>query len=216
MGRQTIDERLLAAQVAIDNGLGDAGVLAALSAFGYDQARLGEGRALYEEVLALVNRQKAEYGDQFEATQAVTSAWEEANAAYGVALKVARVAFQGNQKARAALMLGGQRKQTLSGWLEQATAFYSNLLDDAGLMAALGNFGYDRAKLEAGQALVQAVVAANLVQEKEKGEAQEATKQRDAKLDALDGWMSDFKAIAQVALEEHSQWLEKLGFGAVS
>ena len=112
-------------------------------------------------------------------------------------------------------MLSGERKRTLSGWLEQAVAFYTNLVGDADLMAAMGNFGYDQARLQAEGALVQAVVEANLAQEKEKGEAQDATKQRDAKLDEMDVWMSDFKAIAQVALEKNPQWLEKLGFGTV-
>ena len=214
--KRSIDERLLAAQVAIDNTLGDADVLAALNVFGYDEARLNAGKALYEEALALVNQQKAEYGDQFEATAAVRAAWEEADAAYRRTLKVARVALKGSQKARAAMMLSGTRKQSLSGWLEQATAFYTNLVGDADLMAAMGNFGYDQAKLQTEGALVQVVVEANLAQEKEKGEAQDATKQRDAKLDELDVWMADFKAIAQVALEENPQWLEKLGFGAVS
>jgi len=59
--------------------------------------------------------------------------------------------------------------------------------------------------------LVQAVAEANAVQEKEKGEAQEATKLRDAALDDLDQWMSDFIAIARLALEERPQYLEKLG-----
>ena len=213
--KRSIDERLLAAQVAIDNALGDADVLAALNVFGYDEARLNAGKGLYEEALALVNQQKAEYGDQFEATAVVQAAWEEGDAAYMRALKVARVALKGNQKARAALMLGGARKQSLSGWLEQVAAFYTNLLGDADLMAEMGNFGYDQARLEAEQALIQAVLDANLVQEKEKGEAQEATQQRDAKLDEMDEWMADFKVIALVALEENPQWLEKLGFGAV-
>ena len=59
--------------------------------------------------------------------------------------------------------------------------------------------------------MVQAVAEANAVQEKEKGEAQEATKLRDAALDDLDQWMSDFIAIARLALEERPQYLEKLG-----
>ena len=215
MAKQTIDARLLAAQVAIDNARGDAGILAAMGVFGYDEERLGVGRALYGEAQTLVSRQKAEYGEQFEATAAVQTAWDEGNAAYMRTFKVARVALKGNPKARAAMMLSGDRKRTLSGWLEQTTAFYANLMADAKLMAAMGIFGYDQAKLEAEQVLMQAVVKANLVQEKEKGEAQEATKLRDARLDELDQWMSDFKAIAQVALEENPQWLEKLGFSAV-
>ena len=213
--KQSIDERLLAAQVAIDNGLGDAGIAAALGAFGYDQAKLNAGKTLYTEAVALVNKQKAEYGDQFEASAAVKAAWDKADAAYSASLKVARVALKDSAKGQAAMMLSGTRKQSLSGWIEQATAFYSNMLGNADLLAAMAAFGYDQANLAAEQALAQAVVNANLVQEKEKGEAQDATKLRDAKLDALDTWMSDFKAIATVALDEHPQWLEKLGFGAV-
>ena len=52
---------------------------------------------------------------------------------------------------------------------------------------------------------------ANLTQEKEKGEAQAATKARDAALDDLQDWLSDYLAIAKVALEEDPQLLEGLG-----
>jgi hypothetical protein len=105
--------------------------------------------------------------------------------------------------------------RTLSGWLEQVSAFYVNLLSTPDLIAVMGAFGYDQARLEAEQALVQAVADACMAQEKEMDEAQEALKLCDARLDELDEWMSDFKAIAQVALEHDGPWLEKLGFGAV-
>ncbi len=197
MARQTIDERLMAAQVAIDNTLSDAGIREAVGIFGYDEAKLNAARALHDEARALVSKQKVEYGEQFEATETVRAAWDEANAAYMRALKVARIALRGNTKAQTALGLSGKRKQSITGWTGQATNFYLNLLADDDLIAALANFGYDRPKLEAEQALVQVVVEANAVQEKEKGEAQEATKLRDAKLDELDQWMADFNVVAQ-------------------
>jgi len=49
------------------------------------------------------------------------------------------------------------------------------------------------------------------VQEKEKGEAQAATQARDKALDELQDWLSDYLAIAKVALEEDPQLLEGLG-----
>ena len=107
------------------------------------------------------------------------------------------------------------RKQSLAGWLEQAQQFYANTITDTDVVAAMSRFGFNQAKLEAGQQLVQQVTDANAKQEREKGEAQEATKKHDAALDELDQWISDFKVVALIALKENSQWIEKLGLAVV-
>lgn len=206
-----MDERLLAAQLAVENALNDVEILAELSLFGYDEAKLTVGRTLCQEAQTLVNQQKVEYGEQYEATEELKAAREEANKAYMRTLKVARIALRGNTKARTALLLGGARKKSLSGWLKQAQTFYANLLADANLVTQMGNFGYDQAKLAAEQALVQAVVSLDQVQQKEIGEAREATKLRDAKLDEMDSWMVDLIDIARIALEDNPEKLAKLG-----
>ena len=65
--------------------------------------------------------------------------------------------------------------------------------------------------LSAAKAQVLEVEAKRNIQFKEKGEAQTATQLRDEALDELQDWMSDFIAIARIALEEQSQYLEMLG-----
>lgn len=45
---------------------------------------------------------------------------------------------------------------------------------------------------------------------REKGESQDATNLKDNAFAALDDWMREFKAVAKIALEEHSQLLEAL------
>jgi hypothetical protein len=208
----SIAERLFNAERAINNSLNTPEILATVTPFGYDQLRLEAARAVHEETVDLVDLQEKEYGEQYEATQNVKDAWEKAAVAYSAALKIARIAFRGNKAAAGALKLTGIRKKSLSGWTKQARGFYSNLLKDPALVAAMTAYNYDQIKLEAEAALVKAVSDASDAQDTERGQAQAATLARDAKLDELDQWLADYKAIAEVAFADAPQTLEQLGW----
>ena len=124
---------------------------------------------------------------------------------------MARIALAGNPKAEAALLLRGRRKQSLAGWLDQATTFYINLLNDPDLSQQMVEYGYDSAKLEAEANLIRVVAGANTAQKQNKGSARQATDRRNAKLAELEAWLSNFRSIIRVALEDHPAWLKKLG-----
>jgi hypothetical protein len=213
---RTIDEQLLAARLAITNTLADADVLAAMTRFGYDAAKIQAGQALFDEAQRLVHHQKAAYGQQYRATAEVKAARQAADRAYKRALKISRIAFAGNHQAQLALGLTGRRQQSLAGWLQQAATFYDNLLAQPELLAGMATFGYSQPQLESEQALVAAVSAATHRQAARKGAAQAATQRRDAQLAALEGWLADFKVVAHIALEDQAQRLEQLGFGPVA
>ena len=66
------------------------------------------------------------------------------------------------------------------------------------------------------QALVAQVKSLGETQQREKGKAQTATKERDAAIDALDEWLSEFRTVAKIALEDNAQMLEALQFGTVA
>ena len=209
---KTIAQRLLDAELAINNTLNSPSILAAVTPFGYDQAKLLAAKTLHQETLELVELQKKEYGEQYDATAAVEEAREAAEEAYTAALKIARLAFRGNDSARNALGLAGERKQSISGWLDETRRFYNNLLRTPAFLAKMATFNYSQAKLEAELALVDQVGILREIQHKERGEAQEATKVRDAKLDELDQWLADYKVVAEVALAASPQQLEQLGW----
>ncbi len=209
---RSIAQQLLDAELAINNTLASPTILAAVGTYGYTAIRMQTAKTLFQEALELTEKQKKEYGDQYEATAGVQRAWDEAAVAYAASLKIARIAFRGNNAARNALGLEGIRKQSLSGWLSEARRFYNNMLRDAELMAAMETFNYTEAKFEAEAALVEAVAAASELQHRERGVAQETTKLRDEKLDALMQWLADFKAIAEIALADSPQQLEQLGW----
>lgn len=213
---RSINERLTAAQVALDNVQADAVLQEALASFGYQAERLQEGQDLLTEARTAHETVTVEYGDQYDATDAMKAAYETASTTYMRHLKVARVALQNGRGTAQKLHLDGRRKSTLPDWIKQARSFYENALANGEVQAALGRFGITSEQLERGQAQVDAVAAANAVQEREKGEAQNATEKRDAAVDALDAWMSDFRTIARIALEDQPQQLEKLGVYAPS
>lgn len=211
MSNGPIDDRLLQAQVALDNSLSDGEVQTYLANFGYDVERLNAGKALYDNVNQLHQKQQVEYADQYSATDSLQQALTRAQAEYMRHVKIARIALKHGRGAYQKLGLTGDRKRTLSGWLAQARQFYLNALADAPVVGKLATFGLNQQKLEAAQQLVAEVEMANAAQEKEKGEAQQATLERDRAMDELDEWIGDFFAIAQIALEDKPQLLEKLG-----
>ncbi len=208
---QSIDSRLHQAQVAIDNALNNPAVLSALSDYGYTPARIQQGKKLYNQAAAAQLAQTVEAGEQLSASAAVNDTWTTARKSYIRFIKIARIAFKQDAGVVTQLALSGHRKRTLSGWMAQATQFYKNALASKAILTGFKEFGITQQKLQAGLAELNALEAANLLQEKEKGNAQNATKKRDAALDELQAWLSDFLAIAKIALEENPQLLEGLG-----
>ena len=77
-------------------------------------------------------------------------------------------------------------------------------------MTKYGQYNTPLAAVNAAKALVNAAEQANIIQAKETGEAQQATKERDGKMDALDSAMSEFYALAELACEDAPELLEML------
>jgi hypothetical protein len=205
-----INEFLLFTHVMIEN-VSDPGIKTALASYGFSGEKLLDGKKLYDEAIALQNLQKQKYGERIAATAELEQAWKIAKQQYMKTLKIARVAFRENVKADKATILYGIRKQSLSGWLEQAQIFYTNILNDSELMNILSMYGYSPEKLRRESTLIDEVLDKSLRQKQVIGEAQEATEARDKKISELAKWVSDLRAVAKVALAEDPQQLEKLG-----
>ena len=207
---------LAEAKTLIENAIALPEIAAALGQYGYDAARLAEGRALWAQADAAMKKQSLDSGSRSGAVAEHEKAWEKANAAYMKALKVARVAFGDDAKAITALMLYGPRKQSLSGWLEQAETFYANLAAESSLAMSLERYGYTSRKIGEERALVAAVRESGFAKVQGAGAAQSSTAARDEKLRELDSWVSELRTIARVAFYEEPQELEKLGLLALN
>ncbi|WP_319503078.1 hypothetical protein [uncultured Draconibacterium sp.] len=207
----TIEQMLYEAGLRINNSLGDNKILDAVTPMGYPQEKLNEGLALLNESTTLVETQVREYGEMDEA-QAVFEAERVAtNTNYMDMIRIARVAFKNDVKATSTLELNGRRSRTISGWLKQTHGFYRAILANEEWKAALAVYGQTEEKLSAQLAAVEAVATASETVKKEKGDAQNATQERDEKIEELLDWVSDYEVIARIALADKPQLLEKLG-----
>ncbi len=206
-----IDGLLTSADLAITNALNDEQIMQELQVYTFDKARIEVGQKLLKETVALNQQQQKEYGDQYGATKARDDAWEIAHKVYMKSVKIARIAFNDDPGALAALQLNGDRKRSISGWLNQAKTYYGNLMGNPKWLQKMQQYGYSTEKLKGEVKLVDAVETANQKANKELGEAQESTQIRDAKLDQLQKWFSEFIGVLRVALSDNPQQLEKLG-----
>lgn len=190
-------------------------IATALGTFGYDPPVLQAGQALLDTARDLHDRQIKEYGEQHAATQAILKASKQADKSYTTYRRLAKVAFKNDPQRKTNLHLNQHKPQVFNPWYEQARHFYSALLADPEAQTQLARFNIGLAALQASQAQLEQVYTLKNTQEREKGEAQDATQQRNAALGDLDEWLSDLRVVARIALQDTPQLLEALNFRAI-
>ncbi len=204
------------AALILNNAGEHSEIAAALDVFGYDTVTIQEGQTLLNTARSLYDAQIKEYGEQHAATQAFVDVSKQADKAYAAHRRLAKIAFKRDAQRQTDLHLNDRKPKAFNPWYEQARHFYTALLADAEAQTQLARYKITPEALQAAQSQVEQTFALNNVQEQEKGEAQEATQQRNTAIEALDEWLSDFRVVAKIALEDTPQLLEALNMGAIS
>jgi hypothetical protein len=211
MAREDHAELFASARTALVNGRDIPEVQALLAPMGYDTGRMEDGISLLGAAELSDSRQAIEYGEKEAATGALAEAFGAFRAACLRHVTLARVAFEPGTAGYVTLGLAGSRADGVPELLAQARQFYRGVVDNAAFATALAPFALTPAA--AGDALdvADAVEAARAAQAREFGEAQVATRVRDDAVGALRGFLSDYYAVAKVALADHPQLRETLG-----
>lgn len=203
------------AETMLTNAREQPEIAALLENYGYGAIEIQEGQTLLNTARSLYDAQIQEYGEQHAATQAFAEATKRADKVYSAHRKLAKIAFKNDTQRQTDLKLNDRKPNAYAAWYEQARHFYETLLSDTEAQAELSKYNISGDALQAAQEQVEQTRDLKSEQEKERGEAQEATKQRDAALEALEEWLSDFKVVARIALQDAPQLLEALGLGAI-
>ncbi len=209
--RFNFGEILFKAGIMINNSLGDEQVKNAVAGFGYPEEKLNEGATLLSESASLVEVQKKEGAEVSAAQKELENVRKQGHTVYMDMLGIARIVFKRDVQATATLELNGRRATTISGWLKQVLGFYHALLANESWKTGMAVYGQTEEKLTAAMELAENVSAKAELVKKEMGDAQNATQERDLKFEELIDWLTDYEAIARIALADSPQLLEKLG-----
>lgn len=210
MATKTLADKLESSRVLIFNSR-DAEVAALLNKMGIDTAYIEVGEALYNETMILFDQQKKEYQEQSLAYDKFYLEKDDAETGFNRTLKLVKVLSRNDADLQNRLGLQDGKVYAIEQWIETATDFYNRLLNEPGFMASLARFKVTPGKLNAEKTAIDDLKDLRNQAVIEKGQAQEATRLRNEKLDQLEDYCTELKAIAEIALEEKPQLLEKLG-----
>ena len=207
---KTLTDKLEAARLLIYNSK-DKVIAPLLDTMGIDNDYLKTGETLYTETMELMNTQKKEYQEQSQAYDKFYVEKDEAEASYKRTLKLVRALSRNNDDLQNRLGLQSAKAYAVATWIEGSLDFYNRLLNEAEFLARLKKFKVTEEKLKAEQKAIENLKDLRNNATAEKGQAQEATRVRNAKLDELDDYCMELRAVDELALADKPQLLEKLG-----
>ena len=212
----TMEDRLLAAKVAITNALADDEIKERLALLGYNEERLNAGNELLTKTEAQYQDQKDEYSEQFQASENMQQEWARIKISFRMYTTLARFLFRKDPTKMNTLGLSQGQAFKISDWILQARQFYNNAINDTEIQAKMAEYSVTSDRLQTALQEVVKLEEMKIIQEKEKGEAQRATQKRDELFAQLDEYMYGLIQIARVVLYDKEQLLEKMGIVAPS
>ncbi|CEN34440.1 hypothetical protein [Capnocytophaga cynodegmi] len=182
-----------------------------LAEYGYDDQEIAKGKALYDNAAQKLDLNKTESAEEKMAYDAFSKKFEELKKTYTTDRKKAKIIFKDEDTVLTVLVIKGVMSIRINGLLEDIDTFYKQLQAKEELRTPLKRLKItDEHIAEQLKALTE-VRQAYLQYTNEKGESQQATKNKDTAFAEVEKWVREFYSIAKIALEDQPQLLESLG-----
>ena len=209
MGRKNSESQLLQNYAVLFKNVKKDTVLAAeLATYGYDEAVITQGETLFNTLKEKYTTNKTETADQTTAYAVFSQHLDNLVTLYTTDRKKAKIVFKNQPDVLKNLQLNGLVPVRNAARIDTIRHFYETLNNNTELTTALNRLKIDQPHIT--QALTQVTATqdtyASYVQEK--GESQQATKDKNKAFDDVAKWVNEFYAVAKIALEDQPQLLE--------
>jgi hypothetical protein len=209
--RKTEDQLIENYRVSLTNVENQPVIAATMAEYGYDLTVITKGRELLGATITAFNFNQQEDNESIQARADFDAKLSLMTEKYASHRRKAKVAFRKDEVTLKQLGLTGAYSRAYVKWIVTMKTFYNGVLSNAAHLATLLVFKITEEEISACIAEINALETTRALYLREIGESQEATKKKDKALAELEDWMSDFYAVAKIAMEDQPQLLESLG-----
>jgi len=198
-------------RVALQNTESQPEIATIMAEFGYDETLLTEGKTLLTNTREAFDFNQKEDDETTASYSNFTSLKENLAKTYALHRKKGKVIFRKEPTTLSRLSLTGSVPAAYIKWLETVKKFYTVASEDTAIQTKLVRLKITTEDINGTITLIRNLEEARATYLREKGESQEATKAKDKAFAVVDDWMSEFYAVAKIALEDKPQLLEVIG-----
>lgn len=197
-------------RVTFENVKNVAELKTQLAEYGYDDKKMAEGEALYQNAQKLFSLNKVETEQEKQAYRAFNEAYTTLGNSYTKHRKAAKVALLHQPHLYSTFALQGSEPDAYLQWLDNVKTFYTEVKNNEAQKSLLERFKITKAIAETALSQITDLQNLRTAYEKERGESQDATQNKNKAFSEIANWMKEFRAVSKIALEDHPQLLEAL------
>ncbi len=198
-------------RVSLENVEAQTEIATIMAEFGYDEIVIAEGKALFTQTREAYDVNQKEDDETSESYKNFTRLKESLAKTYTLHRKKGEIIFRKEPITLSKLVLTGSLPTAYVKWLETVKKFYTVALQDTTIQTKLVRLKITTEEINETIALITNLEHARAEYLREKEESQDATKAKDKIFAKMDDWMSEFYAVAKIALEDNPQLLESIG-----
>lgn len=213
MGKnQSMNNMMESCRIKIWNAAEDEVISTRIEPFGYDAEKMNGLKTLYNETEALFAKQKQETAEWRNASDAFTDAKVKTMADFKGIRNKLKFFYPSTSPEAASLELYRDDFSRYADFVTGAKYFYQTLLANPDIITRIQPFGFNEETISTSAEEVNNLDGLKEARERESGDAQFTTQERNSKLDELEEACNELTRLAKLVFEDNeAQYLEKLG-----
>ena len=209
--KNSIADQLKKAGIRVENSLSNEDIKTEVAKKGYSEEELLNGRAKISAATKAVQDQVSKAGIAESSTAFEAKCKKEAHIAYQNLGQILRAKYSANSPQLTKIGLIGSEPASTANFIKAGYLLFDNAKSDAEISSFILNRGYTTEFIDSERAKITAYEKANQDQQTAQGNAIKATEIQTNALKEMNDWVSEYTAVAKVALRQDKKLLEKIG-----